>query len=318
MSIVLALRQEDEVCNIYYRVLATDPAQPDDDKCWSDRKKMSFPDQIRPAGMSLVTVDLKTAEQTADAPFQALSDGKHVYLFRQSTGGTLYVDRFVFDPVEKSLNPNWEPRYQRSQKRDVPASRKDSLGARDMEGEPFLEPTTELAMVKDVEHGRFSVLLLPGRLPSEWRWQIFVTNAKGEIDSFSIRRSEDGLFGVKEKEVQQTCFKWAASERRFLTGPAALLYMQQEKAQDEYGRTQQLKRGARVMLAAPVGSARYALELDGVNESPPTQGSIWGPTLPLKPGSSRLMVMGFRGTVILVLSAAGGLMNPHLLPIYWG
>jgi hypothetical protein len=268
MSIVLALRreEEDKVCNIYYRVLATDPAQPDDDKCWSDRKKLSFPDQIRPAGMSLVTVGLKTAERTADAPFQALSDGKHVYLFRQSTGGTLYVDRFVFDPVEKSLNPNWEPRYQRSQKRDIPASRKDSLGARNMEGEPFIEPTMELSMIQNLEDGRFSVLLLPGRLPSEWRWQIFVTNPKGEIDSFSIRRSEDGLFDVKEKEVQQTCFKWAASERRFLTGPTALLYMQQEEAQDEYGRTQRLKRGARVMLAAPVGSARYALELDGVND----------------------------------------------------
>ncbi len=261
MVIVLAL---DENRGIYYRVLALDPAQPDDDKSWSDRKKLGFPDQIRPSGMSLVTVDLKTAERTADVPFQAVSDGKQVYLFRQSTGGTLYVDRFVFDPASKILNPTWEARFQRSRKRDIPASRKDTLGARDMEGEPFFEPTTELTVVNDLQDGRFCVLLLPGRLPSEWRWQIFVTNSDGEIDSFSIGRGEDGLFDMAD--VQRSRFKWADTGRRFQTGPGALLYMQQEDAQDEYGRPQRVKRGARVMLAAPVGSSRHALELDGVDD----------------------------------------------------
>ena len=97
ISIVLALRtlpsnaeNGEQTCDIYYRVLALDPAQPDDDNNWSDRKRLSFPNQIRPAGMSLVTVTLRTAEgteeekakstdeQTAEAPFQAISDGKHV------------------------------------------------------------------------------------------------------------------------------------------------------------------------------------------------------------------------------------------------
>lgn len=261
MVIVLAL---DEKRDIYYRVLAVDPAQPDDDKSWSDRKRLAFPNQIRPAGMSLVTVGLRTAERTASAPFQAVSDGKHVYLFRQSTDGTLYVDRFVFDPAPKTLNPAWEARFQRSRKRDLPASRKDTLGARDMESEPFFEPTTELTVVKGLQDGRFCVLLLPGRLPSQWRWQIFVTNSEGEVDSFSIRRGEDGLFDMAD--VQRTCLKWADVGRRFQTGPAALLYMQQEETRDEYGRPQRVKRGARVMLAAPVGSSRYALELDGADD----------------------------------------------------
>jgi hypothetical protein len=261
MVIVLAL---DEKRDISYRVLALDPAQPDDDKSWSDRKKLGFPDQIRPAGMSVVTVGLKTAERTADAPFQAVSDGKHVYLFRQSTDGTLYVDRFVFDPAAQTLNPTWEARFQRSRKRDLPASRKDTLGARDMESEPFFEPTTELTAVKGLQDGRFCALLLPGRLPSQWRWQIFVTNSDGEVHSFSIRRGEDGLFDMAD--VQRTCLKWADVGRRFQTGPAALLYMQQEEARDEYGRPQRVKRGARVMLAAPVGSSRYALELDGMDD----------------------------------------------------
>jgi hypothetical protein len=271
MSIVLAL---DVNRSIYYRVLALNPAHPDDDKSWSDRKKLSFPDQIRPAGMSLVTVGLKTADEpvrpistgelTADAPFQAVSDGKHVYLFRQSKDGTLYMDRFVFDQAAKTLNPSWEPRYQRSRKRDLPASRKDTLGARDMEGEPFFEPTTELSVVEDLQNGRFCVLLLPGPLPSQWRWQILVTNSEGEIDSYSIRRGEDGLFDMAD--MQRCRLKWADVEQRFQTRPAALLYMQQEKAQDEYGRTQHVKRGARVMLATSVGHSRYALELDGKDD----------------------------------------------------
>ena len=261
MSIVLAM---DENCDIYYRALAVNPIKTDDDKCWSNTMKLSFADQIRPAGMSLVTVDQNTADKTADAPFQAVSDGKHVYLFRQSIDNTLYVDRFVFDEAQKSLNPNCEARFQRNRKRDIPASRKDTLEARDMEGELFYEPTTELTMINDVQDGCFCLLLLPGRLPNEWRWQIFILNSEGEIDSFSIGRGEDGLFDVDD--VKRTCLKWSDSRERFQAGPAALLYMRQEEAQDGYGRTQRLKREARIMLASPVGASRYALEFDGVND----------------------------------------------------
>jgi len=260
-SIILALNEN---CDIYYRVLALEPTQPEDDKCWSDSKKLALPDQIRPSGMSLVTVKLKTIEKTAATPFQAVSDGKHVYLFRQSTDCTLYVDRFIFDPAQKILNPNWETRFQRSCKRDIADSRKDTTGAMGMEGEPFLEPTTELTLIKDLQDGRFSVLLLPGRLPSEWRWQIFVTNAKGEIDSFSIRRGDDGLFDMSD--VKQHGLRWAERRDRFQTGPAVLMYMQQEDALDENGRNQRFKRGVRVMLTAPVGSSKYALELDGLDD----------------------------------------------------
>ncbi len=261
LVIVLAL---DEKRDIYYRVLAPDPAQPDDDKNWSDRKKLALPGQIRPAGMSLVTVDLEMAGRTAEAPFQAVSDGKHVYLFRQSTGGTLYVDRFVFDAAARTLSLTWESRFQRSRKRDLPASRKDTFGAKDMEGQPFFEPTTELAAVRGLEAGQFCVLLLPGPLPTQWRWHIWAANAEGQLDSFSIGRGEDGLFSMAD--VQRTRLKWADAGQRFQAGPAALLYMQQEEALDEYGRAQRVKRGARVMLAAPVGLAKHALELDGADD----------------------------------------------------
>ena len=56
--IVLALNDgedEEEKGGIYYRVLALDPSQASDDEGWTPRKKIEFPDQVRPAGMSLVT-----------------------------------------------------------------------------------------------------------------------------------------------------------------------------------------------------------------------------------------------------------------------
>jgi hypothetical protein len=56
---VLALAMDDQSADIYYRVLALDPAEPNDDKSWSSRQKVSFPDEIRPAGLSLVTVERK-------------------------------------------------------------------------------------------------------------------------------------------------------------------------------------------------------------------------------------------------------------------
>jgi hypothetical protein len=259
--IVLAL---DEKRDIYYRVLALDPAQVDDDKNWTDRKKLAFPSQVRPAGMSVVTVDLDTPPSPARAPFQAVSDGKHVYLFRQSTAGTLYVDRFVYYPALKALNRTWETRFQRSQKRDLAASRKDTFGAKNMESQPFLEPTTDLHVVKGLTDGRFCVLLLPGPLPTQWRWHVWAVNVEGQLDSLSIGRGEDGLFNMAD--VQQIRLNWSDVAQRFQAGPAALMYMQQEDAKDEYGRPQRVKRGARVMLAAPVGFSRYALELDGTDD----------------------------------------------------
>ncbi|MFJ3876950.1 LamG-like jellyroll fold domain-containing protein [Streptomyces sp. NPDC090077] len=162
-----------------------------------------------------------TARLTASAPFQALSDGRHVFVFRQAVGATdpdalyrtpdgrkatgaaegnrviapdaLLCDRFVMAGGE--LKPVQEVRYRRSRHRDRPETAKDSLGTTDMDGNPFLEPTLELGFAGRVTDGRFTVLLVPTAVADVQRWQFFVHNAKAQrIDAINVEQGEDGLF----------------------------------------------------------------------------------------------------------------------------
>ncbi|MGH7450578.1 MAG: hypothetical protein ACRENG_04500, partial [bacterium] len=128
------------------------------------------------SGMRLAATDKDfflstTARLTADAPFQTLSDGRYVYVFRQAidanhadmvfkrdkdgnlvkdkdgnpvplVDATLLVDRLVL--VGTKLVPKLEVRFQRSRSKTRPQSRKDSLGAKDLDGNDFFEPTQEL------------------------------------------------------------------------------------------------------------------------------------------------------------------------------
>jgi hypothetical protein len=170
-----------------------------------------------------------TARFSADAQFQALSDGRFVYIFRQAidathpdrvfkrdkdgnpvedkagmpvplVDGTLLVDRFVM--VGTALTPKLEVRFQRSRSRTRPQSRKDSLGAKDLDGNDFFEPTQELKFVGNLTGGRFTVLLLPTQVAELERWQIFAQNRHtGLIDSFNVERSADGLFNTRGSQV---------------------------------------------------------------------------------------------------------------------
>ncbi|NET04933.1 MAG: hypothetical protein F6K16_09415 [Symploca sp. SIO2B6] len=178
-----------------------------------------------------------TARLTADVPFQVLSDGQYIYVFRQSISGshqdivykltrlqgggssgdttrddsdfvlaggnkvplvnnTLLLDRFILSGTQ--LQPKMEVRYRRSRNKTQPANAKDSLGAKDMEGNPFYEPTQELDFVRQLQEGRFQTLLLPTQVADVQRWQVFAYNsATSKIDSFNIERSADGLFNTK-------------------------------------------------------------------------------------------------------------------------
>ncbi|HEX4948950.1 MAG TPA: LamG-like jellyroll fold domain-containing protein [Blastocatellia bacterium] len=153
-----------------------------------------------------------TARLTADAPFQVLSDGKYLYLFRQAidaahpdnvmksgvalVNSTLLVDRFVM--VGTELKPKMEVRYQRSRSKFRPQNRKDSLNAKDMEGQPFFEPTQELTFVRNLSQGRFTALLLPTQVVNVQRWQIFAHNAQtGFMESYNVERAADGLFNTQ-------------------------------------------------------------------------------------------------------------------------
>ena len=154
-----------------------------------------------------------TARLSAPVPFQAVSVGQYVYLFRQSlvdaetstrmkalgngvSSGRLLVDRFIL--VDQTLVNKGEVRFRRSRRKHVPANKTDSLGPTDMEDKPFIEPTLVLGCVRDLERGRFSVLLLETQIPTIQRWLIFACNSKTKrIDWFSIEQSADGLFNTK-------------------------------------------------------------------------------------------------------------------------
>lgn len=153
-----------------------------------------------------------TARLTANAPFQVLSDGNYLYVFRQAIAAgdasnvikagssplvdsTLLLDRFIL--VGTELQSKLEVRYQRSRKQ-IPQSRKDSLGTQDMEGKPFYEPTQELDFIRNLTQGWFAIVLLPTSIPELKRWQIFAYNAKtAMIDAWNIEQSKDGLFNTK-------------------------------------------------------------------------------------------------------------------------
>ena len=158
-----------------------------------------------------------TARLGAVAPFQALSDGKYIYIFRQSVGkndannikedsnaivdNTLLVDRFILSGTTLKLSR--EIRYQRSRHKTEPQSRKDTLSAVDIEGKPFYEPTRELAFVDNLSSagGNFSVLLLPGASAEEHRWQIFsYDTVTQKINSFNIKFDFSIVFDTSDSE----------------------------------------------------------------------------------------------------------------------
>lgn len=152
-------------------------------------------DRARPADFDYFRST--TSHLTANARFQALSDGTFLYVFRQSIeDSTLLVDRFLL--VGRKLESKLEVRFQRSRRRGVPQNKKDTLGARDLDGNPFVEPTQKLGFIRDLTDGRFSALLVPTQVAGVQRWQIFAQNAAtGRMDSYNIERSGDGLFNTQ-------------------------------------------------------------------------------------------------------------------------
>jgi hypothetical protein len=134
------------------------------------------------------------------------------------------VDRFVFvgsapaaedqqqkhdqqDSIKSSLTLKREIRYRRSRKKVKAQSRKDSLGATDMDNQPFFEPTLALTMLTNVTPGWFSVNILPSAIADIRRWQFFIHNNKtGMIDSYNIEQRKDGLFDTKGTQFY-TCPK---------------------------------------------------------------------------------------------------------------
>ena len=249
---VFALMKNDGT--IYYRSLNPRPDVPNDDDNWSGLKKMEFPTLLRPVGMSLATRELTIAPKHELAPFRVLSDGRHVYIFRQSENKTLLVDRYVFDQSSLTLKQNYEARFQRSRKKDIPSGKKDSLGYEDMENKPFPEPTLEIDLTRKISYGNFAILLLPTDAPGQTRWVLLAGNdTEEQLDLFYVKRASDGLFDLEEmEEINLTLETQDGQNRLQIQDLDAITYAQQEQVKDENGRSRKIKRSMRMMLAARV------------------------------------------------------------------
>ncbi|EQB44946.1 hypothetical protein CGLO_16241 [Colletotrichum gloeosporioides Cg-14] len=224
-----------------------------DSKCWFDNvKTLNFPSEVRVIGEEAVpvyqipavdrsnrkTVRSPTHGQKLDEwlssslclidqdvlDFQLLSDGRYVYLFRQSapmqngfpnqfmTEGdagnppvdrNLLCDRFIL--VGSTLNRPLEARYQRSRQKQIPLNDQDTLSVKDINGEPFYEPTYSLRFVQDLEFGRFCVLRAPTMINNVAKWMIFASSQKtGEVECLTTDVSSNGLFDL-HGHVYYTC-----------------------------------------------------------------------------------------------------------------
>jgi hypothetical protein len=114
--------------------------------------------------------------------------------------GHLLVDRFLL--VGGRLEAKMEVRFQRSRNRTRPATRTDGLGAKDLDGHPFVEPTQELRFLPPADRGRFAVTLAPTSVAGGFRWQLFCADeAGGVVWSYSVEQGADGLFDTAGRQA---------------------------------------------------------------------------------------------------------------------
>lgn len=135
------------------------------------------------------------------------------YVFRQSRDGKILVDRFVLDGMKNELNRKLEVRFKRSGQRFAPLRNSnpqshghlhsvDSLDFRDVNGQPFHEPSTELSWLGDIRLGWFSVVLLPTDDHDVHRWHIFYLTAQSnKLEYASLKSSKDEMFDFKDHFV---------------------------------------------------------------------------------------------------------------------
>ena len=154
----------------------------------------------------------KTFDQTAVAPVQLISASGHIYIFRQSKTNTLLCDRFVLDGMTNKLNRKLEVRFKRSrQKHEASKNMKkgasgltniDTLDFRDVNGNFFYEPSTELSLINNLQSGWFSVVLVPTIENDVYRWHIFAYNSQTKkVELTTLLMSEEGLFDVQDYTI---------------------------------------------------------------------------------------------------------------------
>ncbi|MFB2920457.1 LamG-like jellyroll fold domain-containing protein [Aerosakkonema funiforme] len=253
----------------------------DDDQSVIDQETAELTDAANPSSFVLRS-RYKTFDQTAVAPVQLLSALGHVYVFRQSQTNTLLVDRFVLDGMTNKLNRKLEVRFKRSrQKHEASKNMKkgasglvniDTLDFRDINGNFFYEPTTELSLVNNLQNGWFSIVLVPTIENDVHRWHIFAYNSQSKkVELTTLLMSEEGLFDVQDYTVFEESNDNLIPRslpgiiKRTLdlgnvtvvNGLAATKYDVQREQQTDDG-MQLLRESTKVMLAIPTNTGNVA------------------------------------------------------------
>ncbi|KAI8290115.1 hypothetical protein K4K60_006862 [Colletotrichum sp. SAR11_57] len=224
-----------------------------DSQCWSSNaKRLQFSSEVRAVGEEAIPVyqipavdrsyrkviRSQSQKQKLDQwlssslclmnqkvfDFQVLSDGRYIYVFRQSASAevewpnqfmseshdgkppvdnNLLCDRFAL--VGSTLSQPLETRYQRSRQKQIPLNEQDTLRVKDINDEPFYEPTHSLRFVQDLVDGRFCVLRAPTVTNNVTKWMIFAYSCKmGQIECLTTDLASNGLFDL-HGHVYYTC-----------------------------------------------------------------------------------------------------------------
>ncbi len=276
-----------------------------DDGSWSNLAKLPLPNMARDESVENIVKDapFNYVYDTADVEvksFHLLSDGQYLYLFRASSDGFLYADRFILDIATNELLQPYDIRYKRSGKKCEPAADvSDTLGYEDMDKNAFYEPSVKIWELKNqgVEVKDFSVVIVPTGLPNEERWQIFALgeDTRAALYSLSFRRAiEDAC--VKEKNrvyfngyfydadqvlsysdennaKQEVTIRGKINDSFsaadigydgdwFVYGPSATLYANQQSCDGQI-----IKRGQRLKVIVPAnGTNTHMVDIDfGIN-----------------------------------------------------
>ncbi|MBK6430214.1 LamG-like jellyroll fold domain-containing protein [Candidatus Amarolinea dominans] len=242
-----------------------------------------------------------SAALTADAPVQLVSHDGHLYVFRQSTRGTLLVDRFVLDGMTNTLTPKLEVRFKRSRQRYTPLKAMkinsggqmeslDSLDFRDMQNRPFTEPSTELCpeLLSQLQNGWFGVVVTPTNEQENYRWHIFAHNrSSGKVDLVTLRAGSEQLFDLQDywfrtmdpitDQVQYDSIPGlihrqlelqdsAGTPLAAINGLAVIKYDVQREQQTQNG-PQLVRDASKVLLAVPTAAGTatlsFAIGVDG-------------------------------------------------------
>ncbi|KAH0425359.1 hypothetical protein CcaCcLH18_11015 [Colletotrichum camelliae] len=275
-----------------------------DSQCWFDNaKRLQFPSEVRVVGEEAIPVyqipavdrsyrkvnRSQSQKQKLDQwlssslclmnqkflDFQVLSDGRYIYVFRQSASAetqwpnqfmseshdgkppvdsNLLCDRFAL--VGSSLSQPLETRYQRSRQKQIPLNEQDTLRVKDINDEPFYEPTHSLRFVQDLVDGRFCVLRAPTTTNNVTKWMIFAYSSKmGQIACLTTDVASNGIFDL-HGHVYYTCdSNTHLSTKVFANGPGPCT-----AAKDDGSGTCSK---ARVPIMPKTPASKRAVELSG-------------------------------------------------------